>query len=334
MCNETTMKGKLMKLYIGNSKSKMAHLVCALFLLGTVSVTVCRGQAGKSGSASDIETQATFATPEEAGEALQTAARSRDEATLVRILGPDSKEILNSGDAQEDEVALASFVTKYDRMNRWVTMTDGNRILYIGADNYPYPIPLTLDSSSKWYFNTAAGEDEIVARRIGNNELLAIDAVSAIANAQELYFKSAHDGKPAHEYAQKILSSPGKQDGLYWQAAKNQPSSPLGLDGFAKDVISSIQPDADPTFDGYSFRILTAQGQNAGEGAKSYLAGRKMAGGFAILATPVKYQDSGIMTFILSRDGIVYQKDLGTKTNDVAASIKEYNPSEDWTPVE
>ncbi|HSY70627.1 MAG TPA: DUF2950 family protein, partial [Alloacidobacterium sp.] len=297
----------------------MAHLVCVLFLLGTVSVTVCRGQAGKSGNASDTETQATFATPEEAGEALQTAARNRDETTLVRILGPDSKAILNSGDAQEDEVALASFVTKYDRMNRWVTMTDGNRILYIGADNYPYPIPLTLDSSSKWYFNTAAGEDEIVARRIGNNELLAIDAVSAIANAQELYFKSAHDGKPAHEYARKILSSPGKQDGLYWQVAKNQPSSPLGrVDDFAKDVISSTQPDADPTFDGYSFRILTAQGQNAGEGAKSYLAGGKMAGGFAILATPVKYQDSGIMTFILSRDGIVYQKDLGTKTTDVA----------------
>src|SRR5580698_11014817 len=193
-----------MKLHIKYSTKIGISLLAVVVVLGAIFFA-----ARETSVAAAAKTeQTTFATPEEAGHALQSAAQANDESALAQILGSEAKAILSSGDPEEDKAALASFVTKYDRMNRWVTMTDGNRILYIGADNYPYPIPLTLDSSSKWYFNTAAGEDEIVARRIGNNELLAIDAVSAIANAQELYFKSSSNPRAAHQYAQRIISTP------------------------------------------------------------------------------------------------------------------------------
>ncbi len=156
-----------------------------------------------------------------------------------------------------------------------------------------------------------------------------------MGNAQDLYSQRAHDGSPAGQYAQKILSSVGKQDGLYWQVPADQASSPVGrLNDFAKDVIVSTPPGAALIFDGYSFRILTAQGHQANGGAKSYIVDGKMTGGFAVLASPVIYGDSGIMTFMLNREGVVYQKDLGPKTADTAASINTYNPDQGWTPVE
>jgi hypothetical protein len=327
---EISMKKHAMKLLKTGS-----ILLAGLALFAIVCVTGCRAESETSVSAAETTAQLTFATPEEAGQALHVAARANDENALAQILGPQSKAILSSGDSEEERAALASFVTKYDRMNRWVTMTDGSRILYIGADNYPYPIPLTQDSSSKWYFNTAPAIDEILARRIGKNELLAIDAITAMGNAEDLYYKHPHDDVKVHQYTQKILSSPGTQDGLYWEVPDDQPSSPLGrLNDFAEDVVKSTQPGVPPIFDGYSFRILTAQGDKARDGAKSYLMGGKMTGGFAIIASPVTYGDSGIMTFILGPDGVVYQKDLGPTTTDSGASIREYNPTEGFTPAE
>ena len=179
-------------------------LVLGLILIAGSSTTTVNAAAATEA------TQQTFSTPEQAGQALRAAASASDENALAQILGPDSKAILSSGDSAEDKASLAEFVTKYDRMNRWVTMTDGSRILYIGADNYPYPIPLTQNSSSQWYFNTAAGKDEILARRIGKNELMAMDAVPAMGKAEDVYFKSGHDGKPARQYTGKILSTPGQ----------------------------------------------------------------------------------------------------------------------------
>jgi Protein of unknown function (DUF2950) len=276
------------------------------------------GMTIKAAAATDAAPQ-TFSTPEQAGQALRAAAGSNDENALANILGAESKPILFSGDAAEDKAAIADFVAKYDRMNRWVTMTDGSRVLYIGADNYPYPIPLALNSDSKWYFNTAAGKDEVLARRIGKNELLAIDAVSAMANAEALYFKSSHDGNPPHRYTDKILSTSGKQDGLYWQVPADKHSSPLGrLNEFAKDVVTSTQPGSAPIFDGYSFRIVTSP-----EGKS-----------FTIVATPVTYGDSGIMTFILSKDGQVQQKDLGANTASLAVSINSYDLGDGWMSAE
>ena len=287
-------------------------LFAGILALGLLNIAGSSTTAVNAAAATDA-VQRTFSTPEQAGQALRAAAGASDENALAQILGPGSKAILSSGDSAEDKASIAEFVTKYDRMNRWVTMTDGSRILYIGADNYPYPIPLTQNSASQWYFNTAAGKDEILARRIGKNELLAINAVYAMAEAEDLYFKRRHDGKPAGQFTNKILSSPGKRDGLYWEVPANQPSSPLGrLNEFAKEVVTSTQPGAAPIFDGYSFRII---------------AGRS---GYTIVATPVTYGDSGIMTLVLSKGGKVYQKDLGPKPEPVAS----YNVADGWTQAE
>ena len=323
-----------MKTHARDSIKWEAPLVLPVLLLAILfGILDCAGQA--TGATADVDSQATFSTPVEAGQALHAAARADDEIALTRILGPQSKAILSSGDPDEDKASLQSFIAKYDQMHRWVTMTDGSQALYIGADNYPYPIPLAHDSSSRWYFDTPAGEEEILARHIGKNELLAINARSAMGNAQDLYFQRAHDGSPAGQYAQKILSSPGTQDGLYWEARADQFSSPLGrLNDFPKDVIISTPQGAAPILDGYSFRILTAQGNAAPGGGKSYIVDGKTTGGCAVLASPVIYGDSGIMTFMLSREGVVYQKDLGPMTADIAASISTYNPDEGWTPVQ
>jgi hypothetical protein len=301
----------------------------AAVLTGLVLVAVCRAQTVV------YATQLTFATPEEAGQSLQAAARANNEDALLQILGPESKSILSSGDPEEDKAAIASFVAKYEQMNRWVAMNDGSRVLYIGADNYPYPIPLAQDTSSRWYFDTAAGKDEILARRIGKNELLAIDAISAMAGAEELYFWDYHDGPASRQYAQRILSSPGKQDGLYWKVRRDLPSSPLGrLDEFAMDVLASTQPGEDALFDGYIFRILTAQGEGADGGAHNYIVDGKMSGGYAILATPVTYGSSGIMTFLVGPDEVIYEKDLGPETTENASMITSYNPDSGWTTAE
>jgi hypothetical protein len=331
--NEIKKENIQMKLYTKNSMSS-ASLLAAVMLIGAVGALISCTSSQKPETKANHAEQTTFSTPEAAGQALQTASRAKDEASLSRILGPNSKAILSSGDPTEDAAALDSFVAKYERMNRWVTMTDGNRVLYIGADNYPFPIPLIMNSTSKWYFNTKAGEDEILARRIGRNELLAIDACSAIANAEEIYFKQAHDPNPTHQYTAILISNPGKQDGLYWDVPQDQDSSPLGrLADFAKDAVTS--PSIEPkVFDGYYFRVLTAQGDQAIGGAKSYIVNGKMTGGFAIVATPVKYQDSGIMTFILNREGVVYERDLGAKTTEVASAIQEYNPTKEWEPAQ
>jgi hypothetical protein len=321
-----------MKSNAKNSTHEYSYLAAALTVLAVIFILGCSKQTAETTAGSP---QTTFSTPAEAGQALQAAAHANDDHALERILGPEAKALISSGDPVEDKAAMDSFAAKYERMNRWVTMTDGSRVLYIGADNYPYPIPLAKDASSKWYFNSAAGKDEILARRIGRNELLAIDACSSMANAEELYYQKARDGNSPHRYADTILSTPGKQDGLYWDVPEGQILSPLGkLSDFAKGTISSGAPNKAPIFDGYSIRILTSQGEASKGGAKNYLVNGKMTGGFAILASPVTYQDSGIMTFLLNREGVVYQKDLGPQTAAAAASIQEYNPNEGWVPAE
>lgn len=295
-------------------------LFSGILLLGLVNILGWSNQPAQAAETPSDAAQLTFASPDQAGMALKAAAQANDTYALAQILGADSKAVLFSGDPEEDKASLAGFVTKYDRMNRWVAMTDGSRVLYIGADNYPYPIPLAQNPASQWYFNTAAGKDEVLARRIGKNELLAMDAISAMGEAEQLYFASGHDGNQPLRYTDKILSTPGKQDGLYWEVPADQPSSPLGrLNEFAKDVVTSTQPGTEPIFDGYSYRIVTPQGRK---------------NGFTIVASPVKYGDSGIMTFVLGKNGVVYQKDLGPNTTSLAASVQNYNSNEGWTATE
>lgn len=306
-------------------------------VLGAVLVLVGLGMAARqadSGSVSSSGTpkQITFQSPAEAGAALAKATKAHDLTALLQILGVDTKALLTTGDKPADDAAMDAFASKYDKMNRWVDMTDGSRVLYIGPDNFAFPVPLAQNSSGQWYFDAVAGAQEVRARDIGRNELLAIDACAALANAEDVYFESV--GVSAG-YAQRIISTSGKQDGLYWPALEGQISSPLAnLSEFPKSSLASLSSNAPLVIDGYELRILTAQGDDAPGGAKSYIVNGRMTGGFAILATPVQYAETGIMTFMTGSDGIVYERDLGPDTAKIAASIQEYNPDEDWAPVE
>jgi hypothetical protein len=278
--------------------------------------------------------QKTFASPTEAGAAFLEAAKSGDQGALLAIFGPDGKDALFSGDPVKDKNALQDFVAAYTQMNRWSEIKAGGEILYVGADNYPFPIPLAKNSSGQWIFDTAAGKDEILARRIGKGELTAIAACLATADAQQQYFSQTHDGDSAKQYAQRFVSDEGKQNGLYWNASEGQAPSPLGpLGNFAKAVGYRSSGDKPQPFNGYYFRILTKQGDKVQGGSKDYIVNGKMTGGFGIVAYPVDYRNSGIMTFVIGKDATVYQRDLGEKTGDAAAAMTEYNPGEGWSRV-
>jgi Protein of unknown function (DUF2950) len=305
----------------------------AAMLIVLFGVIVSLASCNKSENAA-AAAQKTFASPAEAGAAFLEAAKSGDQAALLAIFGPDGKDALFSGDPVKDKNALQDFVSAYTQMNRWSEIKAGGEILYVGADNYPFPIPLAKTSSGQWVFDTAAGKDEILARRIGKGELTAIAACLATADAQQQYFSQAHDGDNTKQFAQRFVSDEGKQDGLYWNAAAGQAASPLGdLGDFAKAIGYKNSGDKPQPFNGYYFRILTKQGDKAQGGAKDYIVNGKMTGGFGILAYPVDYRNSGIMTFVIGKDGTVYQKDLGEKTADVAATMAEYNPGEGWSSV-
>lgn len=265
----------------------------------------------------------TFASPSEAGAALLAAAQSGDRAALLAIFGPEGEQILFTGDAVRDKASLADFVAAYRRMNRWRRIKAGGQTLYVGPDNYAFPVPLDQNPSGQWYFDTAAGKDEILARRIGKNELTTIAACEATAGSQKKYFSQIHDDSTVHEYAQKFVSDPGKQNGLYWPATEGRPSPLDDLGDFGK-VIAANAGDQPPLFNGYYYRILTRPGD---------LANGKMTRGFAILAYPAEYRNSGLMTFIIGKDGVVYQKDLGEKTGEVALAMTEFNLADGWSPA-
>jgi len=270
--------------------------------------------------------QKTFAAPEDAGAALVAAAKSGDQDALVAIFGPDSKDVLSTGDTVKDQDNLKGFVASYDQMHRWGNLKAGGKVLYTGADNFPFPIPLDKNSSGQWSFDTAAGKDEILARRIGRGELTAMAACGAAAIAEGQYFSKAK------QYAQQFSSDQGKQNGLYWPVAEGQPASPLGpLGDFAKALGYPNAGNKPQPFNGYYYRILTKQGGAAKGGAKDYIVDGKMTGGFAILAYPVEYRNTGIMTFLIGKDGVIYQKDLGEKTTDQGGVMTEYNPGEGWS---
>ncbi len=280
----------------------------------------------------DKPTIKTFASPEEAGNGLLEAGKSGDQNALLAIFGPESKEIIFSGDATQDKATVAMFVTAYGVMHRWRKMPDDAQILLIGADNFAFPIPLKKNPAGQWFFDTAAGKDEILARRVGRNELAVIDICGALADAQAEYFSQSRDGGNQKQYALKFISDTGKQNGLYWESPEGQPKSPLGpLVAFATDEGYSAKPNSNTSFHGYNFRMLKGQGSHAQGGAKEYVVDGKMVGGFAFVAYPAEYGNSGVMTFIINQDGVLFQKDLG-KT-ETAKSMTQFDPDESWSPV-
>ena len=252
---------------------------------------------------------------------------------MLAIFGPESKEIISSGDAVQDKAVVDAFVAAYGVMHRWRKMPDGAQILLVGADNFPFPIPLKKNASGQWFFDTAAGKDEILARRIGRNELAVIDVCGALADAQAEYFSQRHDGGSTKQYALKFISDTGKQNGLYWESPEGQPKSPLGpLVAFATDEGYSAKADAHTPFHGYYFRMLKKQGSHAPGGAKDYVVDGKMVGGFAFVAYPAEYGNSGVMTFIINQDGVLLQKDLGKTTTETATAMSEFDPDTTWSP--
>jgi hypothetical protein len=274
-----------------------------------------------------------FASPDEAGAALIEAAKSGDQNAVLAIFGPEAKELVSSGDSVEDKAAIDGFVAAYPVMHRWRNMVDGAQVLLVGADNFPFPIPLKKNASGQWFFDTAAGKDEILSRRIGRNELAVIDICGALVDAQAEYFSQVHDGGSAKQYAVKFISDSGQQNGLYWESPEGQPRSPLGpMAAFATDEGYTVKADAH-AFHGYHFRILKKQGSHAPGGAKDYVVDGKMVGGFAFVAYPAEYGNSGVMTFIINQDGVLLQKDLGTTTKETATAMAEFDPDPSWTVV-
>jgi len=282
---------------------------------------------------SDKPSEKAFASPEDAGNALLQAAKSGDQNALLAVLGPESKDVISSGDAVQDKTVVDRFVAAYGEMHRYRKMPDGAQILLVGADNFPFPIPLKKNSGGQWLFDTAAGKDEILARRVGRNELAVIEVCGALVDAQAEYFSQARDGN-GKQFAVKFISDSGKQNGLYWESPEGQPKSPLGpLVAFATDEGYNAKSGTRAPFHGYNFRMLQKQGSHAPGGAKDYVVNGKMTGGFAFVAYPAEYGNSGVMTFLINQDGVLLQKDLGKTTAEIATAMTEFDPDSTWTVV-
>jgi hypothetical protein len=276
-----------------------------------------------------------FTSPDEAGNALLEAAKSGDQNAAVAIFGPESKELIFSGDAVQDKTAAESFVASYGQMHRWRRMPDDGQVLMVGADNFAFPVPLKKNAGGQWFFDTAAGKDEILARRIGRNELAVIDICGALYDAQSEYFTERHADGSSKQFAVKFISDPGKQNGLYWESAEGQPKSPLGpLAAFATDEGYTVKADSHAPFHGYNFRMLAKQGSHTPGGARDFVVDGKMVGGFAFVAYPAEYGNSAIMTFIINQDGVLLQKDLGKATKETAAAMTEFDPDDSWSQVQ
>jgi len=277
--------------------------------------------------------QKTFTTPEDAVVALVDALKANDSAQLVSILGPDGMKILSSGDEVADKQAREVFLTAYAEKAELSTEGD-HTILSIGTEEWPMPVPLVKEGNN-WRFDTVAGAEEVLFRRIGNNELTTMQLCGAYVDSQKEYAAKSHDGKPKGIYAQKFASSGDRHDGLYWKSEDPNDQSPLGdlaaqaaSDGYTKS-------DGKPTpFYGYYFRILTGRGASAPGGALSYLVNGDMTKGFAMIAYPAEYKNSGVMSFMVDDKGTIYQKDLGADTAKAATEINVFDPDSSWSKAE
>ncbi len=273
--------------------------------------------------------QKTFESLDDAVNALISAFRTGDRKAIVEVLGPLGRPLVSSGDDTADRRGFQRFVAEYDRAHR-LEGGGGKVVLYVGADDFPFPIPLVPDGPL-WFWDTDAGDDEILYRRVGRNELSTIQVCLAYVDAQREYYAVDRTGAGLLEYAQQFGSSAGKRDGLYWATRPDERPRPLGplvaqarARGYTKQGVGPVP------YEGYFYRILLAQGPDAPGGAYDFVVSGHMIGGFALVAFPAKYGVSGIMTFVVSHDGVVYQKDLGPKTPQIAEAMKTYNPDRTW----
>jgi hypothetical protein len=302
---------------------------CSMFL-----VALWLG-AAQAAPATAPEPQRSFASAEEAAQAFVAALRGHQEADLHAILGPDADRVIDSGDKYADQEMQHHFVALYDQKHAIVQTSPGQAELDVGPDDWPLPIPV-VESNGRWTFDTKAGAQTIIDRRIGRNELSAIRTLLAAVDAQRDFFQRAKQESGTGVYAARFISTPGKRDGLYWPVPEGEAESPLGpLIDAAQDAgyPGELAGGKPIPYEGYNFRILKAQGPNSDGGAKSYIQSGKMTGGFAMIAWPAVFGSSGVMTFIAGPDGDVYQRDLGSGTGRIAAGMTTFDPDLDWSRV-
>lgn len=287
-------------------------------------------------SAAEKAKPETFASPEEAVKAMIDAMKTGDKAKLSAIFGPGSESVFSSGDDVMDKAQRERFLTEYEEKNSLEKKGDDEAILQVGKDDWPLPIPIRKTGSA-WSFDTKAGKEELLNRRIGRNELNVIDLLEAYVDAQREYAARDWDGDGVYPFAQKFRSTPGKKDGLYWEAGEGEDASPFGplaaraaREGYTKAAKSGEQSP----LHGYYFKILKAQGKHAPGGAYDYVVKGNMILGYGLVAYPAKHGSSGIMTFIVNQEGVVYQKDLGKGTAKAAEAMKRYDPDPTWRKVE
>jgi hypothetical protein len=315
-----------------NSAAVLRAAVVALGVIAILLMPAHRAQA------KDAVPKA-FASPKEAVSALVSAAKKKDTGALLAILGPQTREWITSGDPVQDRLGVERFIVAFDEKNTLETEGDGKAVLVIGNDRFPFPFPV-VKTARGWAFDPEQGREELLNRRIGRNELNTIQVLLAVVDAQLDYAGLDRDGDGVLEYAARLRSSEGKQDGLYWPTAEGEPPSPLGplvaqaqREGYGQKK-SGAQAGEPPAYHGYHFKLLTRQGADAPGGAQDYFAGENMIGGFAVLAYPARYRNSGVMSFMVSHDGSVYDADLGPETAEEAAAIESFDPGEGWRKVE
>ena len=308
--------------FLSGLRRKLVPVLAAVFL-----------SAAGNPIALAADKQKSFTSPEDAAKELVAAVRAGDAKAMLAVLGTDAGPIIQSGDAVADKAGRERFVKAYEEANKLEKAGDARFVLSVGKDNWPLPIPIVKDAAG-WRFDTAAAKEEILNRRIGRNELSTIQAIQAYVDAQrEYYLRNPQNDKVLH-YAQKIMSAEGKRDGLYYPTKSGERVSPLGP-LFAGTRTAGYEKGKDTAgksfpYLGYRYRVLKAQGPDAPGGAYSYLAQGRMLGGFALVAWPAQYGNSGVMTFIVNHDGVVYEKDLGPDTAQAVQKITRFNPDKSW----
>ena len=301
--------------------------------LAVVGLMIAAGCAKKP-EPQDTAAAAGFDTPEAAVAALVGALEKNDVGQLKALLGPGSEELLNSGDAVQDAGDRADFLARYGAKHALVDEGADRKVLVTGEDEWPMPVPL-VKRDGKWSFDGEAGVDELIYRRVGANELGAIDVSRGFVSAQLEYASEGRDGDPAGIYALKLISDEGLHNGLYWPTAEGEPVSPAGpfVAAAASEGYRRAEGDARTPYHGYYYRMLYAQGANANGGARDYFKNGLLTEGFALVAWPADYGSSGVMTFIVNQDGVVFQKDLGEDTATVVETIQVFDPDSSWTAI-
>jgi hypothetical protein len=322
---------KAMFINTGNQKKRSMRLSVFVIIAGVMMLAgFCQSAFSAEGS------QKTFKAPEEAVKALAEAVKGNDTKELLAIFGSSGKELIFSGDEVADKTGRGHFIKAYEEMNKLVNENDAKVILHVGNGDWPFPIPV-VKKGDYWLFDTTAGKEEVLNRRIGRNELNAIQVCLAYVDAQREYALKDRDSGKLLEYAQRFISRKEMKDGLYWEAKEGEPQSPLGslMAKATREGYTGKKPGGKQSpYHGYYYRILKAQGKHASGGEYDYVVKGKMIGGFALVAYPAEYGNSGVMTFIVNQDGVVYEKNLGEDTEKTAAAMKKFDPDKTWKKAE